>query len=253
VMNPILSIIVVTKNNEDELTKTLNSVALQDRHAEVVEIIVVNGGSDLAKWRIPQSLPNFMIIQQSDDGPFDAMKNGLLVSRGRYITFLNSGDFWHEKFDRSQLITELDNANASWLVGGAIKIFGDKIETWKVPRNFSIKFYFAINSFPHQATFYLREQLLKFKSTFDTSIVADWELSLLFYKVEPPLRLDFLIACNTAGGISDRTSQLIRAKLVSAARRRALQEGFPKYILELGLQVALIPIIRSKKLLNANQ
>ena len=252
-MNPVLSIIVVTKNNEDELAKTLDSVSLQDSLADLVEIIIVNGGTHLERGRIPKNLPRVTLIQQSDDGPFDAMKNGLLRAQGRYITFLNSGDLWHYEFNRAQLIRELDTASAPWLVGRAIKILGENIENWKVPRCLNFKFYFAINSFPHQATFYLRAQLLKFKSTFDTSMVADWELSLLFYKVEPPLKLDFLIACNKAGGISDRMPEIVRAKLISASRRRALQQGFAKYLLELGLQISLIPMIFFKKRLHADQ
>lgn len=87
-----LSIIVVTKNNDEELEKTIESISLL--LSRDVEVIVVNGSSceigiDFSKYKEY----SFRILEGPDDGIYNGMNRGANCASGKYLWFLNSGDY----------------------------------------------------------------------------------------------------------------------------------------------------------------
>ena len=83
----MVSIITVTFNNYEELVSTLKSVPL----SEDIESVVINGGSCKKTLEFLETYSG-IVINEPDKGISDAFNKGVLVSRGNYVMFLNSGD-----------------------------------------------------------------------------------------------------------------------------------------------------------------
>ena len=91
-----LSIIIVTKNNTEELVSTLRSITELMNYES--QLIIVNGSendihkNDLnidKKW-------NCIILNGPDLGIYNGMNRGAQVATGEYLWFLNSGDVLSE-------------------------------------------------------------------------------------------------------------------------------------------------------------
>ncbi len=100
---PAISIIVITYNNFKELKLTLSSLDNKTLGKEgLCEVIVVNGGTCKMSQKFLQELcalhgDVFILVQGPDEGIADAFNKGVMRARGKYITFLNSGDVLIEK------------------------------------------------------------------------------------------------------------------------------------------------------------
>ena len=90
----LLSIITVTRDDADRLSKTIES--LFDFYGDArYEHIVVDGGSIDHTAQVISSLadtPNFRFDSDFDEGIYDAMNKGAEKSCGRFQLFLNCGD-----------------------------------------------------------------------------------------------------------------------------------------------------------------
>lgn len=87
-----LSIITVTKNNVTGLRKTLNQVA-EIKEILPIEFIVVDGKSIDGTCKVlneNKSIDKW--VSEDDNGVYHAMNKGVMMSSGRLIYFLNTGD-----------------------------------------------------------------------------------------------------------------------------------------------------------------
>jgi glycosyltransferase involved in cell wall biosynthesis len=91
-MNPKVSIITVTFNCRELLSRTLESIKSQSFRD--FEHVVVDGGSTDGTVDLIQSSKNTIAwwISEKDNGIYDAMNKGLRAATGEYILFLNAGD-----------------------------------------------------------------------------------------------------------------------------------------------------------------
>jgi glycosyltransferase involved in cell wall biosynthesis len=92
---PSVSVILPVFNGERFLVEALQSILAQ--HYDPIEIIVVDDGStdDSAKI-INNSKGNIHYIYQRNRGPAAARNEGISVSTGEIIAFLDSDDLWPE-------------------------------------------------------------------------------------------------------------------------------------------------------------
>ena len=90
----LLSLVTVTFNNFDELVTTVNSVKPLYPN---LEHLIINGGSCLETKEYLNSLSNeysnVLAISEPDQGIYDAFNKGVRNSTGKFIVFLNSGDY----------------------------------------------------------------------------------------------------------------------------------------------------------------
>ena len=98
-MHPKISIITVSKNSEDTIAHTLNSIKSQTY--QNIEHIIIDGKSndktiEIVKHYIKKK-PSLKIkfISESDEGIYDAINKGIALSSGEYISILNSDDIFH--------------------------------------------------------------------------------------------------------------------------------------------------------------
>jgi len=90
-----VSVIIPAYNAAQYINETLSSVVRQSYPK--VEIIVINDGSSdtpILKEVITPFLERIVYVEQENRGPSAARNVGILRSRGEYVAFLDSDDFW---------------------------------------------------------------------------------------------------------------------------------------------------------------
>lgn len=103
----LVSIIIPTYNRAEILTKSIQSVLSQTFGD--FELIVVDDGSTDNTYELIKDLdPRIKIIRQQNQGVSAARNNGLKVSQGKYIAFLDSDDEW-DPFYLEACISFLEN------------------------------------------------------------------------------------------------------------------------------------------------
>lgn len=123
---PFFSIVVVALNPGDRLEKTLNSIANQS--FQDYEVILKDGGSNDGSLERLQEKgffenKNYITIRQKKDRSiYDGMNQAMSYVNGRYVQFLNCGDYFYSdtvleevaKFicdERRKLSADSDNVN----------------------------------------------------------------------------------------------------------------------------------------------
>lgn len=184
---PYLSIITICYN-EPHIRDTCESIHQQS--FKKFEWIVIDGGSTDGTCEILQEYNSYITIfvSEPDKGRYDAMNKGIALSSGKYLLFLNGGDYLHNK---DTLATAFNYSVPSemmslfiWLPTKEI-IYGEVIakETGMMPyplwrsgeqrHDFN---FFSCNSLPHQATFIQRALFVQFGLYNDTlAYAADYE------------------------------------------------------------------------------
>ena len=98
---PFFSIVVVSLNPGKRLEKTLNSIVNQS--FSDYEVILKDGGSTdgslerLQGQRYREDKNQIRIIQKKDDGIYDGMNQAVSFITGRYVIFLNCGDYFYSE------------------------------------------------------------------------------------------------------------------------------------------------------------
>lgn len=102
---PLFSIVTICLNDLENLKKTVSSVKAQN--FDDYEYIVVDGGSadGSAEYLKHVSLDRF--ISEPDDGIFFAMNKALAMCNGNYISFMNAGDVFYDKYVLSRVAKEI--------------------------------------------------------------------------------------------------------------------------------------------------
>ncbi len=117
--NPLISIIVVTKNSAVTLRKTLESIKSQTY--QNIEVIAVDGGSNDDTVKIFQEYEALLgyLVSEPDKGVYDAMNKGIKAAHGDIIYFLNSNDSFYSD-DVCQKVVDRFNETQPLIVFGDI-------------------------------------------------------------------------------------------------------------------------------------
>lgn len=179
----LLSIITVVYNSDDTLEKTILSVINQN--TDNLEYIIIDGGSTDQSIPIIKKYQNFITtwISEPDDGIYDAMNKGATIARGKYLMFLNSGDYLTEAFKKSfydgGLGRLLDDGLYDVLYGDVILELSENLSKYKKANNL-LFLYFKI-PFCHQSTLVLKENFSRYKFDIKYKLGADFKLFRQFY------------------------------------------------------------------------
>ena len=176
-----LSIITINRNNENGLRKTITSVLNQSWSD--FEYIIVDGAStdnsvDVIKNDISSVSEGLnsriQFISEADTGFFNAMNKGIVMSKGDYLLFLNSGDFFVDNNVLSNVfcvMRETDILSCSCRVSKN----GEQVFITTPPTNYTFGFFYN-NSLAHQATFIKKDLFNKFGLyREDLKFMGDWE------------------------------------------------------------------------------
>jgi len=205
-----LSIITINYNNVVGLKETIKSVVSQT--FSDFEYIIIDGLSNDGSQNVIAEFKNQISysVSESDSGIYNAMNKGIMIAKGEYIYFLNSGDVFSSKTILQKI---LDNSNnEDFIFGGIQKRYIKRAINEYPPKKLSYGHLlrFGIN---HQATFSKRNLYAEY-GLFDEKfkIVADWcflLISICKYNVSYVV-IDEIVSIYEPYGISSSSTELIK-------------------------------------------
>lgn len=161
--HPLVTVVTVVYNlvkggREEFFRQCVESVHAQDYPA--VEHLVIDGASDDGTRELVREYEKvgwLTCVSEPDEGIYDAMNKGLSLARGKYISFLNSDDLWHDAggIRMSVRLLELAQADFSYAPTRFIKQDGSFSNYWgALPASFV-----SNHPFCHQTMFARVERL----------------------------------------------------------------------------------------------
>ncbi len=107
----LISVVTVSYNAVTTIEQTILSVINQTYPH--IEYIIIDGGSTDGTVDVIKKYADKIVywVSEPDKGIYDAMNKGVREAKGKYITFLNAGDFYYNQDSLLQLIQkgEIDN------------------------------------------------------------------------------------------------------------------------------------------------
>lgn len=209
-MNIKFSIITVCYNSEKTIERTLKSIVEQTY--KNFELIIIDGASKDNTMKIIKKyndkIDNMTIISEPDKGIYDAMNKGIDLSKGEYIAFLNSDDYY-ENYALEVIEKNLD-INTDVLYGDTFLIDEyagikfekqrGKVEPYELIRGSMV---------PHTSSFFKAEVLKKNKFDITYKIAADYKCVLTLYMNKATFKyINYRISNMDMGGISN--TQIIK-------------------------------------------
>lgn len=130
-MVPLISIIIPTWNSAKFLDECVRSVQAQSFRE--FEVIFVDGRSTDDTLTIASACSKGRIISQTRPGLAAAWNEGILASRGTYVAFLDSDDWWESNCLSRHMDGLCDEPNYDYSIG-QVKYFTDNPNA--LPRGF---------------------------------------------------------------------------------------------------------------------
>jgi glycosyltransferase involved in cell wall biosynthesis len=148
---PLVTVIVITKDDPAGLRATLQSIAQQS--AADAEVVIVAKGSSLPVAPSGFGLPaEPVLIEQSSAGISAAFNEGIARARGRWLNFLNGGDSYRDAGVLQRMRPHLELPEPRIVAARA----RDRLSGIHIPRDHT----FAarnVELVSHQASFFRRE------------------------------------------------------------------------------------------------
>ena len=214
---PLMSIIMVCKNSEDLIAKSISSVL--DQKLKNFELIIQDAlSSDRTLEIITQfNDKRIKLVSESDAGIYDGLNKAIKRSSGEVVGILHSDDTYDSQ-DVLSLVWSAFELEKVDLVYGDLKYInarGDIVRNW-VAGDFSALGCKLGWMPPHPAVFYRRSALLQ-HGLFDLSfsISSDYEmmLKLFYWKKVSNFYLPIYITNMRLGGLSNQAKNLQRKTL----------------------------------------
>ena len=222
-----LTIITINYNNANGLERTMASVNSQSM--KDFEYIVIDGGSSDHSKDVIKQFDNVVDywVSESDRGIYSAMNKGIRMSKGKFLYFLNSGDYLCDERTIGSVIENLDEFHDIFY-GDLFVRNDERNKVWKQVHPKELTFSFFYNrTICHQACFFRRtlfEEIFYFNEEY--KVYADWEfLIYAIFKREVPFKKFNMEICffDTSGASSNPK---IREK-TKYEREKILNEHFP--------------------------
>ncbi|MCC6370020.1 MAG: glycosyltransferase [Bacteroidia bacterium] len=218
---PLLSIITINYNNAKGLQKTMDSVFTQ-LFGDFEYLIIDGGSTDGSEEIIKQhssKLAHF--VSEKDQGIYHAQNKGIEAANGKYLLFLNSGDFL---CNNKVLQTVFKSEPIADIVYGNMRINwgNNSISTGTMPDVISVEHMYR-DTLWHPVSFIKRELFLKFGNyNQQYKLVADYDF---FFRViiknkVSTQHIDVEVAEYNTDGQSSNTAN---KKQEQAERRRVME------------------------------
>lgn len=175
---PKITVVTVTYNAEKCLEETIQSIINQTYPN--IEYIVIDGGSKDGTIDIIKKYAAHIDywVSEPDKGVYDAMNKGIDKATGKWINFMNAGDYYYSNTVLLNLFNKNIPEDVMVYYGDTIKRydFGDILLSKNKKRNND-----PIMPFCHQSVFVKIEILQKYKFDIQYQILADRDL---FYRIK---------------------------------------------------------------------
>ncbi|MBO7137964.1 MAG: glycosyltransferase [Bacteroidaceae bacterium] len=183
---PMVSVVTVCFNplkdgREELLVKNLESV--QQQVGVTVEHLIIDGDSsdgtlDFLKT-FDNKRHNIRILSKADTGIYDAMNRGIALSSGKYVTFLNSDDFYHRPHGLALSVKALEESGCSFSFAPILPAGSRFLHQLHRHPQLHLHRIFISPTIPHQSMLYRRSTLVELDG-YDPSyrMGGDHELTL---------------------------------------------------------------------------
>lgn len=203
-----LSIITVCLNEREGIKKTCESILSQTW--QDFEWIVIDGGSTDGTLDILSEYPVTHLVSEPDEGVYQAMNKGINLARGKYVFFLNGGDYFY----RPDVLSEVFEKR-NWdedILYGEISINGSSSHVSKSLKSIKSPFAFIGHNIPHQGAFIKRSLFLSYGFYDETlKVSSDWKQWIVFALNKCSFRyLPFAVAGFDSKGISSVRMDLLQ-------------------------------------------
>lgn len=195
-----LSIITVNLNNLEGLERTIQSV--RDQKLKNFEFVVIDGVSKDGSVECigdNRDIIHTAVIEK-DKGIYDAMNKGIGLARGKYVIFLNSGDFF---YNETVLQEVFEKEHDEDILYGHVLSAGN---VRRVPERVTASFILR-RSLNHQGSF-IKRSLFDDLGLYETRFRydADWAFFIraILEKKCSTYYVDRVIAVFEGGGMSSK-------------------------------------------------
>ncbi|NLU34695.1 MAG: glycosyltransferase [Wolinella succinogenes] len=200
---PLVSVITVVFNGEKDLEETIQSVVGQTY--DNLEYIIIDGGSSDGTLDIIKKYEDSIDywVSEKDRGIYDAMNKGVGLSAGKWVNFMNSGDYFYTPNAVLNIFSKIAPEGVD-VVYGDHEIRYSSLKSKVVWASKDLSLIWKGMIFSHQSTFVDRGILKKYRFNIFNKIAADYEL---FYNLSLNksrfYHVPIIVASVAAGGISD--------------------------------------------------
>jgi glycosyltransferase len=203
-----VSIITACFNSAETIAATIASVKGQD-YINIEHLIIDGNSMDATVDIIKQNAPNCIIHSERDNGIYDAMNKGIILSTGDIVGILNSDDFYANSSIISKVVELFEQVNCDAVYGDLVYV--DANDTNRVTRKWiSGKFSkqkFLYGWMPPHPTFFVKKEVYLKYGLFNLNVytAADYELMLrLLFKFNIKVAyLQEILVKMRAGGASN--------------------------------------------------
>lgn len=244
-----VSLITVTYNSSNTLSKTLQSV-LEQTFSEIEYIIVDGASKDSTVSIIQEYEPKFngrmKWISEPDKGLYDAMNKGIRMATGDIVGIINSDDFYH-RTDILQVVADAFRDRSVQAVYGDVRfVNGDNLD--KTVRYYSSKSFspkrFRFGFMPAHPTFFTYKKFFEEYGYYKMGykIAADYELLTRFLYVHKLkckyLPVDFMkMRTGGASTASIKSNWILNKEIVRACKENGIWTCMPLLFLKYFIKI----------------
>ncbi|QXQ12869.1 glycosyltransferase [Skermania piniformis] len=220
---PKISVITITRDDLDGLSRTTESVLTQQGDFDV-EHIVVDGGSDprVAKLLADLNSPAH-VISEPDKGRYDGMNKGIHAATGDLLWFMNSGDLFASPHAIEYALDSLDDVRNEWGFGYEILANDGKpaaVRQHVIP--FSRPLLAIGYGVPHQTCYFGADLIAELGGySLELPVIADQHLMMRASMKSEPRRAYQVLSIYDGSGISLQSTWRRHMLEVRKARRMA--------------------------------
>ena len=198
-MKPLVSIIVPSYQQARFLRVAIDSVLAQDYRP--LEVLVMDGGSSDGSKEILESYGDRIWYRSHPDGgQCDAINEGFKKSRGTYVAWLNSDDFYYPGTVSHAVNVLEENLDAALVYGDGNLVAEDGSEMWRFPETVPFDLWRIANHSDYilQPTVFFRRESLFACGLLDEELNwgLDWELWIRIGKRFPFRYTDRVLAAS---------------------------------------------------------
>tara|TARA_R110002012_G_scaffold220618_1_gene392253 strand:+ start:4423 stop:5277 length:855 start_codon:yes stop_codon:yes gene_type:complete len=225
---PQISIITVNYNNKKGLERTIKSVAQQV--FKNYEHIIIDAASTDGSLQVIKANQNQFgyWVSERDNGIYHGMNKGIDHAKGKYLLFLNSGDYL---IDERVLDIDFENLQEDILYGHLTYKRNDQYYSSIYDNNLDLGFFFK-TTLPHGSSFIKKDLFTKY-GYYNTEyvIVSDWIFFLerILFNNCTTLHLNKPISLFEVGGISTKPENKCK---VEGERKKYLETILPDIALD---------------------
>jgi glycosyltransferase len=220
-----VSIITATFNSDQNIQRTIDSVAGQD-YPDIEHIIIDGGSTDNTLQKIESNKHKVSIyISEKDKGIYDALNKGIKMATGDVIGFLNSDDVFTNKHVISRVVNCMKIKKSDVVYGNLVYQSKDE-ENKKTIRYWRSNVYspgcLKWGWMPPHPTVYCKREIYDTWGFYDDNlkISADYDFILRVFK-QPTVTKSFLptiMVKMDIGGVSNKSIKNILRKSVEDFR-----------------------------------